>query len=130
MTREEAIKKHRELWHWIADETRRKHRNVQKAENPDVANEMPLNECWLCEYTRQFGKVCQDCCKFCPINWGVKTCMKKRSPYRTWMFNTFLDYEERAKLADIIAELPERKTHERIYQLEGSYRNRQGSIRK
>ena len=108
MTREEAIKKHRELWHWIADETRRrKDCDVQKGENPDVAKEGPMNSCWLCEYSSQFNKVCR-VCTVCPINWGVKTCMKKGSPYMSWTFNTFLDYEERAKLADRIAELPEK----------------------
>ena len=109
MTKEEAIKKHRELWHWIAKETRRKREKVQKSENPDVFNEMPYNECWLCEYARQFDKVCRDICAVCPINWGVKTCMKKGSPYRAWTFNTFLDYEEGANLADTIAELPEKE---------------------
>lgn len=114
MTREEAIKKHRELWHWIANETRREHRRVLKDENPDVANETPLNGCWLCEYTNQFDKVYHDLCCDCPIDWGVKTCMRKGSPYKEWMFDPFLDYEELAKLADIIAELPERKAKNEI----------------
>ena len=109
MTKEEAIKKHRELWHWIADETRRKHRKVQKAENPDVFNEMPCNECWLCEYRFQIDNVFRECCNVCPINWGVGTCMKKGSPYRSWTFDSSLNYEELANLADTIAELPERK---------------------
>lgn len=109
MTREEAIKKHRELWHWIAEEHRkRKSVIVHKEDNPDVAKESPLNNCWLCEYVRQSKIVFYDFCSACPINWGVGTCMKKGSPYRAWTFNTFLDYEELAKLAKIIAELPEK----------------------
>lgn len=109
MTREEAIKKHRELWHWIADETRRrKDCYVLKVENKDVAKEGPLNSCWLCEYARQFQKFYYEYCYACPINWGVKTCMKEGSPYRAWTFGSYLDYEERAKLADTIAELPEK----------------------
>ena len=110
MTREEAIKKHRELWHWIANEhIRRKSEIVHKEDNPDVAKEGPMNSCWLCEYSSQFYKVCRDICTFCPINWGVKTCMKRRSPYVEWTFDSSLDYREKAKLADTIAELPEKE---------------------
>ncbi len=110
MTREEAIKKHRELWHWIANEhRRRKSEIVHKDENPDVAKEGPINNCWLCEYALQFNTAYRNICTNCPINWGVLTCLKKGSPYRAWTFNTFLDYEELAKLADRIAELPEKE---------------------
>ena len=109
MTREEAIRKHRELWHWIADETRRKHEKVEKGENPDVAEEGPVNSCWLCEYARQFPKFYYEYCYACPINWGVKTCMKEGSLYREWTYGFSLDYEELAKLADTIAELPEKE---------------------
>ena len=109
MTREEAIKKHRELWHWIANEHRkRKRREVLKEENPDVANEKPNNDCWLCEYTHQFDRVYCDYCNVCPINWGGGTCMGAGSPYREWVLGFYLDYEELAYLADVIAELPER----------------------
>lgn len=106
MTREEAIKKHRELWHWIANETiRRKTMYVRKYENPDVAKEMPNNGCWLCEYVRSIG----GCCGECPIDWGSTKCTGLTSPYRTWAYCHILDYKERANLADIIAELPEKE---------------------
>lgn len=106
MTREEAIKKHRELWHWIAEEhRRRKSEIVHKEDNPDVAKERPLNSCWLCEYVLSIGNHCKDC----PINWGGKICVRARSPYMEWVFGSHLDYEERAKLADTIAELPEKE---------------------
>lgn len=109
MTREEAIKKHRELWHWIAEEhRRRKDCCVLNAENPDVANEKPFNDCWLCEYTRQFGKLFRNCRNVCPINWGADTCMSEGSPYEALTFDPYLDFEELAKLADTIAELPEK----------------------
>lgn len=105
MTREEAIRKHRELWHWIAAEhRRRKSAIVYKGHNPDVAEEEPMNSCWLCEYVRSIGIRCEDC----PINWGSETCLKDGSPYNAWAFDISLDYEERAKLADTIAELPEK----------------------
>lgn len=110
MTREEAIKKHRELWHWIANEHRKRKRcEVRNNENPDVAKEKPFNDCWLCEYARQFDKVGSDSyCNMCPINWGSETCLRYGSPYAELAFGFHLDYEELADLADIIAELPER----------------------
>ena len=110
MTREEAIKKHRELWHWIANETRRrKDCEVRKDENPDVAKEGPMNSCWLCEYARQFDKGRYDCRNVCPINWGSESCLRDGSPYNEWTFDHPFDYEERARLADTIAELPEKE---------------------
>lgn len=106
MNREEAIKKHRELWHWIADEHRRTRSVfVNKSDNPDVAKEEPANDCWLCEYVLQSDKDCGDC----PINWGTKTCNRFGSPYRMWLSNDSLNYEILANFADIIAELPEKK---------------------
>ena len=111
MTREEAIKKHRELWHWIADEhRRRKDIWVEKIENPDVVKEGPCNSCWLCEYVIQFigDETIRNCGDACPINWGAETCMRDGSPYKAWKYCLFSGYEERAKLADIVAELPER----------------------
>ena len=107
MTREEAIKKHRELWHWIADETRRNCRLVFKHENPDVAKEKPYNDCWLCEYAICHKTTNFNHCTRCPIDWGVMTCMRKGSPYRELTLGNFL-YKEYANLADRIAELPEK----------------------
>lgn len=114
MTREEAIKKHRELWHWIANEhRRRKSVWVQKIENPEVAEKAPRNQCWLCEYTEQLKKDSQRSkCDDCPIKWGknFKTCEDVGSPYFEW-FNNYgrnRNYEDVAKLADTIAELPEK----------------------
>lgn len=117
MTREEAIKKHRELWHWIANEHRRRKTEwVQKIENPEVAEKAPANLCWLCEYVKQFEKATTlPGCDFCPIKWGenLNSCMRIGSPYLEWCnpFERNYNYEDLAKLADTIAELPERKTN-------------------
>lgn len=102
MTREEAIKKHRELWHWIADESRRQKRTVFKNENPDVRRERPFNDCWMCEYAND--------CDTCPIKWGddVEDCAEDGSPFFEWL-NSELDWEACAYYADIIAELPEKE---------------------
>lgn len=114
MTREEAIKKHRELWHWIADEhRRRKSVSVQNFENPEVAEKAPKNDCWLCEYVKQLekdspGSGWSGC--DCPIKWGENNeyCVSIGSPYIEWNNRYGKNYEDLAKLADIIAELPEK----------------------
>lgn len=104
MTREEAIKKHRELWHWIADETRRRKRTVFKNENSDVVKESPMNGCWLCEYAYAND------CGICPIKWGDdgEDCTDKGSPFKEW-YDSGNDWKTRAYYADIIAELPEKE---------------------
>ena len=90
---------------WLYNKTRRrKDCDVFKGENPDVAKEGPMNSCWLCEYVRSIGNHCEDC----PINWGSETCLRDGSPFNEWIFGFFFNYEERANLADIIAELPEK----------------------
>lgn len=113
MTREEAIKKHRELWHWIANEhIRRKTAWVQKIENPEVAEKAPANLCWLCEYTKQLKEDFPRLECDCPIKWGenLKSCVSIGSPYLEWINYSRDNYEYMAMLADTIAELPERKT--------------------
>lgn len=113
MTREEAIKKHRELWHWIAEEHRkRKSVWVYKNENPEIAEKKPLNMCWLCEYTKQFDKVFpKQECDFCPIKWGENSnsCVNVESPFLAWINPCRFNYEDMARLADTIAELPEKE---------------------
>ena len=101
MTREETIKKHRELWRWIADETRKRKRTVFKHENPDIMVERPFNNCWLCAYAND--------CDTCPIKWGenCKDCADDGSPFVEWS-NSGHDWKARAYYADIIAELPEK----------------------
>lgn len=102
LTKEEAIKRHRMLWNWIADETLRQKRFVTKREAfahfgwPDI-----LNHCWCCEYAAVS-------CRFCPINWGTGyECQSNGSLFRLWV--TSRSYEDTAKYAREIANLPERK---------------------
>lgn len=65
LTKEEAIRRHRMMWEWIANETLRRHECVDKLEafahfgwnivqNPSL--------CWCCEY-------CGSHCHKCPIEW-------------------------------------------------------------
>lgn len=102
LTREEAIKRHRMLWNWIADETLRQKRFVGKQEAfahfgwPDI-----LNHCWCCEYS-DAG------CHLCLVDWGTEFgCESNNSVYLMWICSN--SYESAAKYAREIAKLPERK---------------------
>ncbi len=103
LTREATIKKHRELWHWIANKTRQLHRKVWKHENLEVREYNPRGDCWCCDYANNMVLDCADC----PIDWPGKSCFSKESPFYKWRHED--DPETAAMYADMIAELPERE---------------------
>ena len=109
LTREEAIRKHRELWNWIADETERQQDFVSKEEYyyepPEVTR--PLNLCFCCQYVAERSNYnLSDCLALCPIKWKGGHCERSGSEYREW--RRAEDWLEAAKYARIIANLPER----------------------
>lgn len=57
LTKEEAIKKHREMWNWIADETERTNCCTSKFmyfESKNISSkEIPYHYCYCCEYADQ-----------------------------------------------------------------------------
>lgn len=112
-----AILKHRTMWHWIADETRKKKRKVTKKEYFDYHNipyeDRPLNLCFCCEYDESDDIIVgRRRCEFCPIDWcndwGNKDCNVAGSLFKQWLACNDKDWKRAAKLADKIAELPER----------------------
>ncbi len=111
LTKSEAISNHRKMWNWIADETLKQKRKVDKIDYFERHRvEVPCNECYCCEYG--YG---DDNCPDCPIEWGGEygTCNDRveefdnKGLYALW-YNEF-DYSRAAELAKQIAELPERK---------------------
>lgn len=69
LTREQAIKEHRKMWNWLA-------------ENPDMDKDDYLelndfkyveNECFLCHYSHQNDGEC--CGEDCILDWGETNCM-------------------------------------------------------
>ena len=109
LTREEAIRKHRELWNWIADETERQQDFVSKEEyyyeHPEVTQ--PLNLCFCCQYVDERSDYnASDCLALCPIKWKSGHCENFGTEYREWRHAE--DWLEAAKYARIIANLPER----------------------
>ena len=106
LTREEAIENHRKMWNWIADESIRQGQTVSVYEYFEEM-EIPYDErpeSWhLCEYAN-------DICCCCPINWGNDgSCLGDESLFTKWRKCDDSDYEEAARLAREIANLPERE---------------------
>lgn len=129
LTKQEAIRLHRKMWNWIADETLRRKEKVWKS---DYFREMnvdedciPLFTCYCCEYGDQKSKFRRlvnrfvSKCTYCPLDWKYEAdtlmCTFNLNPvmenegglFKKWDFET--DYKKAAELAREIANLEERK---------------------
>ncbi len=127
LTREQAIKEHRKMWNWIADETLKRKKCVDKkdyfGEHPEYEEFLcvPVCFCWCCEYDSEKlldyvnlnkdGE--QQSCSFCPIDFHnsdfYRKCLNDESVFTEWLRSFDYNYEQAAKYARMIAELPERK---------------------
>lgn len=120
LTREQAIAEHRKMWRWIAEETEKQKQRVRKQEYLvkhgyyDYLGNIPLNDCFLCDYTFQEGL---PDCSLCLLDWDSEQedymCERKSENedgyYCKWYSTSDNNWQRAAKLAKIIAELPERK---------------------
>lgn len=125
---EELVKRHRKMWHWIADETEKQKRPVDKKEyikKVDPELRKTTNECYLCENTRKKStNYCQncplvwpnenttiECSTFCAHNPTENEDESQPGLYLQWSLamRRDKDYKLCAKLARQIANLPERK---------------------
>lgn len=111
LTKEEAIKRHRMLWNYIADESERIGVSISKYEAlralwPDLPPNKPMSDCWACETTAAI-----DDCTSCLIKWPGGDCGSYRNPHGLYIkwdracLNR--DVKEAVKLAREIANLPE-----------------------
>lgn len=137
LTREEAIRRHRLVWNWIADETEKTGELITKKDafkhfGWNISDAFTL--CWCCEWAYRKSYVDLDnqasLCSYCPLNWsnGEKKVLKatcshimtndgyvKDGLYEQWFFKTYgetygeEDHAEASRLARIIANLPEKK---------------------
>lgn len=112
LTREEAIENHRKMWNWIADETELWQRKVYKEDyfEKNKIKNAPYLKCYCCEYNIRNNRLY--CGENCIVNWentdiieNTKDCTN--SYYEDWCCEE--DWQEAARLARIIANLPERK---------------------
>lgn len=116
LTYETAIENHRRMWRWIANETKERRKKVTKLDYAYEINSYVQNlasMCWACEYANIDG------CYNCPLKWGehlTDTCLHiynntpgqiKDGIFTAWR-NENQNWEENAKYAEQIAELPTR----------------------
>lgn len=79
LTREEAIRRHRKMWNWIADKLKadeiKSHPFITGYKKEYVETYFPGMEiqanCFLCEYANSQVKTEDDYkCDYCPLKWG------------------------------------------------------------
>lgn len=114
ITREEAIKKHREMWNWLADKMEEsgaivlKHMYFLANNIPDA--ELPACECFCCEYAfiTKHGN-----CDDCPLIWDDRCCTHEN--IEDGLFDFYhdavlhSDVENAIQYARLIANLPEKR---------------------
>lgn len=112
LTKEEAIRRHRLMWNYIADETEKTGEPIDKSDALIHFGweKIPFNLCWCCEYANQnYNTLCDLCC-FCPIKWKTELCCDKGGEYDMWCrYIQDGNYEKAAEMARVIANLPEKK---------------------
>ena len=119
LTREEAIRRHRTMWNWLADQAEKNGELYCKISAvaalwPDE-DWGPCAFCWACEI---HGGVCEDG-KGCVLVWPNGRCASTRNKegegylYTDWHYAEAMgDVGEYVRLARIIANLPEREVME------------------
>ena len=129
MERREAIEKHREMWNWIADQTEQRQTIVGKTEFftehgiPLYIEGGPVKcECFCCQFAleeKQRSIDYESRCIYCPLTWvdgqpdrTAKDenwiCIDKSSPFAAWERLKPTKWKEAARLARVIANLPEK----------------------
>ena len=75
LSREEAIRKHREMWNWIADRIMERKQPViidnLKREYVLQHKENIAYNCYMCDYCIDVmdGEEFEERCKYCPLDW-------------------------------------------------------------
>ena len=111
LTFDEAIENHRKMWNWIADETEKRQKALDK---DSYFKENKLHRCYCnsycCEYAAENSLGIMRDCNMCPIEWGngIK-CRDDGELYYQWENSVYFDnWQFAAKYAREIANLPTR----------------------
>lgn len=133
MEKTDTIRKHRELWAWIADENERRMKipDAEPADKSDYFEEhgippekRPMHHCYACQYAHELlvrkqggTPIAYKQCKYCPLDWTNNGEFEEKhceTDNNDGLFDQFTyavqQYyiEDCAKIARTIAELPER----------------------
>lgn len=120
LSKQQAIKEHRKMWNWIADEIEKTGHEVTKYDylrQSEYAYERIRADCFLCDYIRNTG---DGLCGHCPLVWykdddrfvGRTMCIDPKSPYFKYLLHdtkgkTYEEWvKESSKYAREIANLP------------------------
>ena len=126
LTKEEAVRRHRELWNEIAELCTESHFSscgfsvfkiksmALNALGYDDPIKFPDSMCWACEYAIYnaiyLRRTNKGICCFCPIKWKTELCYDKDGEYDMWRrYIQDGNYEKAAEMARVIANLPEKK---------------------
>lgn len=113
LTKKEAIKRHRELWGWLAENPMKEKTDWPRWERYDA----PLNGCFLCEYALKSKKNDSNrlnICDYCPVEFK-ETNDYPRGTFGYCLGGLFIRWlwatnpKERSRLASLIRDLPEKK---------------------
>lgn len=112
----ECVDSHKKLWMWIANETRRKKRKINKIDYFLINHilDIPENTCYFCNFVHcvslknnsiNLGDPCQFCC---PGNWAnsKNTCSHSNTLYTSFTFTSTYNWKKAADLAEQIANIP------------------------
>lgn len=116
LTKEEAVRKHRKLWHEVARMIQTgtiykfgRRYKIEALHNLGEKRDM-LCSCYCCEYSAQYNNGDDDNCIHCPIQWTEGELNQKCWQYEKFVYCLYEEnYEAAYEQAKIIAELPERE---------------------
>lgn len=108
--RKKAIKNHRKMWRWLAENPGKGKLDYLMLYDP---NARLIHSCYLCEYAahkmQYLEKKVISICKYCPLDWGGRACKDYGSLFDRWWISHFYASKKSSMAARQIAELPERK---------------------
>lgn len=113
LTKDEAIRLHREMWDWLSENP-----DKEKVDCPTIEKwledneDYPDSDCFCCEYNLvQTYEYEEEGCAHCPLKWPSKEtafqCERNSGLYKRWAYSD--DPLERAALAAQIRDLPVRE---------------------
>lgn len=115
LTLKEVVDNHKVLWTWLADESLKRKRKVEKheyfIEHEICYPNVPYEQCYCCEYVVQNSLKGE--CENCPLSWGSVACFRGKALFIKWLGED--NYIKAAELARQIANLPLKKKYVKQY---------------
>lgn len=112
LTREDAIRLHRELWGWLAENPMKEKEDWPGWKKNGGEHPTPPSNCFCCQYAKDvygFGR--GSICGKCPLIWERLTLLITSPCFNSYFgkWDSATAPEERSRLAALIRDLPEKK---------------------